>query len=115
MSLARSAEVERSTTGSVVFRRGDAGDALYFVIDGKVRVLREGRPAVDLGESEVFGEMSVLDSSPRSDSVEIIEDATLLRIEQEDFYDVLHGTAELAEGVIHVLVRRLRAATVGSG
>ena len=70
---------------------------------------------MDLGESEVFGEMSVLDSSPRSDSVEIIEDATLLRIEQEDFYDVLHGTAELAEGVIHVLVRRLRAATVGSG
>lgn len=111
LALARSADVEPRAAGAVVFRHGDPGDALYFVIDGRVRVVRDGRPAVDLGESEVFGEMSVLDSSPRSDSVEVVEDSTLLRIAQEDFYDVLHDTAELAEGVIHVLVRRLRAAT----
>jgi CRP-like cAMP-binding protein len=86
---------------------------LYFVIDGKVRVLREARPPTDLAEGEVFGEMSVLDSSPRSDTVQVLDDATLLRIGQEDFYEVLYGTAELAQGVIHVLVRRLRAATAG--
>ena len=87
---------------------------MYFVIDGKVRMLRDGLGSSDLAEGEVFGEMSVLDSSPRSDSAEVVEDATLLRIEQEDFYDVLHGATELAQGVIHVLVRRLRAATAGT-
>jgi HEAT repeat protein len=107
--LARSAEVEHRVAGTLVFRGGDPGDALYFVIDGRVRVLSAGRAPIELGEGEVFGEMSVLDSSPRSADVEVTDDATLLRIEQEDFYDVLRETAELAEGVIHVLVRRLRA------
>jgi hypothetical protein len=109
VELARSAEVERRAVGSVVFRTGDPGDALFFVIDGKVRAVSEGRAPVELGEGEVFGEMSVLDSSPRTVAVEVAEDATLLRIAQEDFYDVLRETAELAEAVIRVLVRRLRA------
>ena len=111
VALARSAEVERKSAGATVFRAGEPGDALYFVINGKVRVISNGRAPSELGEGEVFGEMSVLDYTTRSDSVEVAEDATLLRIEQEDFYDVLHGTAELAEGVIRVLVRRLRTAT----
>jgi CRP-like cAMP-binding protein len=111
VALARSAEVERRAAGATVFRAGDPGDALYFVIDGKVRVLTPERAPIELGEGEVFGEMSVLDSSPRSAAVEVAEDSTLLRIAQEDFYDVLHETAELAEGVIHVLVRRLRGAS----
>lgn len=113
VSLARSAEVERHSSGSMVFRTGDPGDALYFIIDGKVQIITPSGATIELGEGEVFGEMSVLDSAPRSADALVVEDATLLRIAQEDFYDVLHETTELAEGVIHVLVRRLRAASAG--
>lgn len=113
VELARSAEVEHRPAGTTVFRAGDPGDALFFVIDGKVCALAEGRAPVELGEGEVFGEMSVLDSAPRSVAVKVVEDATLLRIAQEDFYDVLHEATELAEGVIRVLVRRLRTTSIG--
>ncbi len=113
LALARAASVERRAAGDRIFAEGDAGDALYFVIEGRVRVGSRGHaPAVFLAD-EVFGETSVLDSAPRAASAEVVDDATLLRIGQEDFYEVLHATTELAEGVIHVLVRRLRAATPG--
>lgn len=113
LALAKGATVERRGAGDVVFTDGDAGDALYFVIEGTVRVSTRGRPDAVFSEGEVFGEMSLLDSAPRTATATVPESATLMRIEQGDFYDVLHGTSELAEGVIRVLVRRLRAETHG--
>jgi CRP-like cAMP-binding protein len=111
VALARSARVERVPAEGAVFSVGDPGDGLYFIIEGRVRVCApEAEPATFV-EGDVFGELSVLDSAPRTAAATASTDAVLLRIAQEDFYEVLHGTSELAEGVIHVLVRRLRAST----
>ena len=57
---------------------------------------------------QVFGEMAVLDSEPRSASVTAVQDAVLLKIGRDDFRDILGERPEIAMGVMKVLTRRLR-------
>lgn len=94
--------------GEPVFREGDLGDSLYLVVSGTVRVHSGEKEIALLGERQVFGEMALLDSEPRSASVTAVSDVTLLRIQQEDFADILSEKSEIAQGIIKVLSRRLR-------
>jgi hypothetical protein len=96
----------------VVFHEGDRGDALYFVVEGRVRVEQGGRQLAVLGERDVFGEMALLDPAPRSATAVAIEPLVLLRVGQDDFGDVLRERPEVAAGVLRVLTRRLRAANL---
>ncbi len=99
----------RFEEGEEVFHEGDPGDTLYFVIDGRVRVHRSGVDIAVLGERQVFGEMSLLDSEPRSASVNAVTDLTLLKITRDDFNEILAEKGEIAQGIIKVLTRRLRS------
>lgn len=96
--------------GEEIFAEGEAGDALYLVLDGKVRVHRDDRMIAELGERECFGEMAILDAEPRSATVTALSDTALLRISREDFQELLAEKPEIALGVIKVLTRRLRDA-----
>lgn len=113
MGLARSATVERHSKGTVLFRAGDPGLALYLVIDGRVRTETAAGIQQEYGEGEAFGELAVLDASVRSDDAKVIDDATVLKIAREDFVEVVRENGPLAEAVIRVLVRRLRALRKG--
>lgn len=94
--------------GDEIFRQGDPGDSLYLVIAGRVRVQRGSLEVAQLGERQVFGEMALLDSEPRSASVLALSDLTLLKIIRDDFMEILTEKPEIAKGVIKVLTRRLR-------
>lgn len=94
--------------GDEVFHEGDPGDTLYFVIGGKVRIHQGGEELAVLGEKQVFGEMALLDSEPRSASASAIADLTLLKIHRDDFNEILAEKSEIAQGIIKVLTRRLR-------
>jgi HEAT repeat protein len=113
MGLARAAEVTRHAQGAVLFRKGDPADALYLVIDGVVATRTPGGLQQAYREGEAFGELGVLDASARSDDATVSEDATVLKIAREDFVEVLRENGPLAEAVIRVLVRRLRALREG--
>jgi CRP-like cAMP-binding protein len=102
-------EIERDA-GETIVAEGDPGDALYFVLDGRVRVHKAGRTVAELGAREVFGEMAILDPGPRSASVTALTDVTLLTIGRDDFDDIMRDRPEVPIGVIKVLVRRLRDA-----
>ncbi len=104
-----STEVRRDQ-GDEVFAEGESGDALYMVIDGKVRVHKQERVIAELGERECFGEMAILDASPRSATVTSIAESNLLKITREDFQEIMTEKPEIAMGVIKVLTRRLRDA-----
>jgi CRP/FNR family cyclic AMP-dependent transcriptional regulator len=54
--------------------------------------------------------MAVLDHEPRSADATVMEDSTLLRIDQEAFYEVLSQNQELMHGIIRLLTSRLRTA-----
>ena len=94
--------------GEDVFLEGEPGNTLFFTVNGQVRIHRGGTILATLGERSVFGEMSLLDMEPRSATVTVVEDVTLLRIEREDFNDILAEKAEIAQGIIKVLSQRLR-------
>ena len=101
---------ERREGQDEIVSEGEAGDALYLVIDGKVRVHKADRVIAELGERECFGEMGVLDAAPRSATVTALEDTTLLKITREDFQEIMTEKPEIAQGVVKVLTRRLRDA-----
>ena len=58
---------------------------------------------------QVVGEMALLDSEPRSASVTALTPLTLLTLVRDDFNEILAEKAEIAQGIIKVLTRRLRA------
>ncbi|MBX5482508.1 MAG: cyclic nucleotide-binding domain-containing protein [Myxococcaceae bacterium] len=102
---------ESHEPGDEIFAEGEPGDALYLVLDGKVRVHKHDRVIAELGERECFGEMAILDSTSRSATITAITDVNLLKISREDFQEILNEKPEIAVGIIKVLTRRLRHAT----
>lgn len=92
-----------------IFAEGEGGDALYLVLEGKVRVHKGEKTIAELGERECFGEMAILDASPRSASVTTLEEVSLLKIAREDFQEILAEKPEIAQGILQVLIKRLRA------
>ena len=95
--------------GETIFRKGDLGDSLYIVITGKLRVDDGDHLLNYLDESDVFGEMALLDAEPRVASVTAVEPTHLLRLDQAPFYELIVDRPEVAIGLIRVLTRRLRA------
>ena len=115
--LAQIAEIaEEVPVGAdeLVFAEGEPGDALYIVVEGRVRVHQGDKLITELGERECFGEMSVLDSEPRSASVSALTEALLLKLGREEFKDILSERPEICLGIMKVLSRRLREANVKS-
>ncbi|HEY4689430.1 MAG TPA: cyclic nucleotide-binding domain-containing protein [Anaerolineae bacterium] len=95
--------------GQVVFHKGDPGDSLYIIAEGRVRVHDGDLTLNFLGKRDVFGEMAALDPEPRSATVTAVEDTLLLRLDQKTLYDLIAKRPEVARRIIQVLSRHLRA------
>lgn len=108
--VAQIAQEESIEKGEVVFKEGDAGDSLYLIIEGTVKVHKGEREIATLNAGECFGEMAILDSEHRSASVTALNDCLFLKISREDFCDIMKERPEIAEGIIKVLLKRLRSA-----
>ena len=109
--------VERKSFGrsATIIRAGDTTDSLYVVISGRLKVLMgdaQGREVIlsILGPGEYFGEMGLLDDSPRSATVTTLEPCELLRISKAEFNRSLSKNFDLSLIVIRGLVKRLREA-----
>lgn len=98
--------------GTKIFQFGEPGDKLFIILDGKVRISREvsgmGEEALAvLGPGEVFGEMALLDESPRSADARVHERCRLLVISKDAFDDLLFLHKDLAFEVLWSCVRML--------
>ena len=100
--------------GTAVFAKGDAGDSMYIVAEGRMRVSDGERTVVELGPGDVFGELALLDPEPRLYAVAALEDSRLLRLDREAFLELMSGNIEIVRGVLHVLCERLRRAETGA-
>ncbi len=103
---------EAFASGQQLFRYGDPGDKLYIILAGKVRIYREvgsmGEEALAiLGPGDVFGEMALLDESPRSAGALAHEACRVLTIAKEAFDDLLFLHKDLAFEVLWSCVRML--------
>ncbi|NBQ54735.1 MAG: Crp/Fnr family transcriptional regulator [Proteobacteria bacterium] len=101
--------------GTTIIAAGDLTDSLFVIISGRLKVMMsddEGREVIlaILGSNEFFGEMGLLDDSPRSASVVALEACELLTLSKRDFKKCLSENFELSMAVMRGLVRRLREA-----
>jgi CRP-like cAMP-binding protein len=102
---------------SVILFEHEAGSALFIIISGKVKVSRfsdDGKEVIIsiLGESDIFGEMSLLDGQARSAHVTAMENSNIFIFKREDFLDLLRSNPEVAIALLQELTRRLRAADI---
>lgn len=112
--LARMAEQRTYDPGERIVHEGEDGDQLFLIVRGKVEITRGGRQVATMGPGEAFGEISVLDAGPRTATATAIDATEVLAIGSEEFYEILYEQAEIAEGVIRMLVKRLRDSNAGT-
>jgi len=94
--------------GKVIFHAGQEGKSLYVLVKGKVRVYLEERELAVLSDGDCFGEMSVFDSAPRSASVLALTPCECLVLTQQQLYEALEETPEIAFNIIKMLSARIR-------
>jgi CRP-like cAMP-binding protein len=110
--LLRLAEVAREvelSKGGTIYREEDAADALYMMVEGRVRLSAGERTIAEVGPGEAFGTWALVDDSARGQSAECIEDGLALAVHRDEFYDVAAGDLRLLQEVVRALARRLRA------
>lgn len=102
--------------GRAVLMEDAWGNALYFLVSGWVKVRRTvGEDSVAiaiLGRGDFFGEMAILDESPRSTDVIALSPVKLLSISRERFIQILFKDPQLHHRMLQLMVRRLRQINV---
>jgi len=98
----------RFAASEVIFSEGDRGDAMYVVRSGEVVIERGGRPMETLGGGGIFGEMALIDGSPRSATVRAKTDCVVAPINEKSFLFLVHETPFFAIAVMRTLADRLR-------
>jgi CRP/FNR family cyclic AMP-dependent transcriptional regulator len=106
-------ELEVRPAGSVLFRKGEAGDAMYLIEGGRVRIhIRdedgEDVTLAELARGDFFGEMAILDGKPRSASATVTEDARLAVLSREHFHQHVSRNPDLALEMLGAITERLR-------
>lgn len=99
--------------GEVIVRQGDTSLTLYVILSGSVAVEREREsgPRVRLatfGPDGFFGEMGLLDDSPRSATVVALEPTECALLSKWDFRSELSDDPGIALGLLPVLIERIR-------
>ncbi len=95
---------------SVIMRRGESGDCMFFIAGGEVEVRLRPR-SVRLGTGEFFGEIALLTGGPRNATIVATQPCTLLTLDIVDFRHLLAQQPELARIVHEEADRRLAAAS----
>ena len=92
----------------IIFQEGDLPDAMYMVINGQVRMTRAGEEVMVAGAKDVFGTWALFDDDPRVLTATATEDTKLLRIDRNEFNDLLSDDVRIAKGIIRTVTRKLR-------
>ncbi len=96
------------SVGATLIRQGEPGDCLYIIVAGDASINIRGVGTVARRTArDCIGEMGLLSRQPRSADCVALTDITALRIERDDFWEVLAEMPALALGVIETLSQRL--------
>jgi CRP/FNR family transcriptional regulator, cyclic AMP receptor protein len=92
------------------------GNAVYFIVSGWVKVRRLSGDDIFtlaiLGRGDFFGEMAILDESPRSTDVVALSEVKLLSVSAQRFIQTLFKDAQLHHRMLQLMVRRLRQSNI---
>ena len=94
--------------GETIVRKGEEGAGFYLILDGAVEIRSDGNTLSKLGPGQFFGEMSVVDTQPRSADVVAIEPARVLFLSAWSFKSLISERPRIAVKMLQEFVRRLR-------
>lgn len=109
------AQVRPVAKDTTIFHAGDPADAVFVVASGKVKIVvtsSDGKEFIltVLGAGQVFGEMALLESAPRSATVITATAVELLVINRKEFHHLLATSPSISRNLLAILSRRLRRA-----
>jgi len=97
--------------GSVIFSEFEPGDLLYFIKSGKVKIVKQNREKeiilAILGEEEIFGELALLTSSPRSATAISTGGVQLMPVDLLNFKSILQNSPDLVKKIFISISQRL--------
>jgi CRP/FNR family cyclic AMP-dependent transcriptional regulator len=101
----------------VVFRENSPGKEMFIVYSGKINLYKERQdkviPLSTVGPGDFFGEMALIDGSPRSATAIAAEDTQLIVLDEPKFLYLLRHQPEFALVVMQKLCEGLRRTTEG--
>ncbi len=120
LATARAGSTRSYAPGQFICYQGDPGDRLYVVVDGLVKVVftsERGDEIVlnTLGRGEIFGELALLDGSPRSASVVAVEATSLFMLLRTRLLELMRQHPGLADEFLRMLGRLVRRLTEQAG
>jgi CRP/FNR family transcriptional regulator, cyclic AMP receptor protein len=110
-------EKRRVRKGQVLFRAGDTGDDMFLIRSGSILISKPVTGRVEqllarMGPGEFFGEMSLVDQSPRSATVQGEVDTLLLSLNRQNLRELVEtnprAAAAFYQAMLGVFVQRLR-------
>jgi len=119
----RLADQERSHTatpqkaefaaGATIYKQGDAADAVYFILRGKVRFQRQAADAASKKITEVkdgamFGELALCDDRPRAATAVAVDKTLLIRMTRDEYRERLSGMDLATRHIVDSMVLRIR-------
>jgi hypothetical protein len=111
--FAQFVEVERIPQWTVVVKQGDPGEAMYFILDGELRVRMNvmGNETIlaTLSAGDFFGDVSLFDHGPRSADVIANTDSTVIKISAAAFDELAKAAPEIATPFLRAVGRTLSA------
>jgi CRP-like cAMP-binding protein len=105
---------------SILFMEGMPGELLYIIMSGCVEIIKKTKyneeiGLATMGANEIVGEMSLIDSEPRTATGRTSEDSVLMVITKQKFDEILKSdpriAAKILMGLLKVMSRRLRITT----
>lgn len=94
--------------GETIYEQGQPGDALYFLVSGRVVLEKDGSPVFEIKERETFGTLAALDLQPHLYTAKASGPVHVLKLNARDFHDLLSLDIELVQATLRVLCRLIR-------
>ncbi len=114
-ALAKAAHDVTYEPGTRLASQDELGVTFFVVVEGEVDVVVDGQRRARLGPRDYFGEMSIIDRSPRSADVVAVSQVRCLVFTQWQFRPFLKDNPDVAWSMLEVLVRRLREVQRATG
>ena len=93
---------------SLIFSEGDVSDSMYLVVEGRVRLHRQELDVLIAGPKDVFGTWALFDDETRVVTASALDECHLLRLDKEEFLDLLTDHTRIVEGILQIMATRLR-------
>lgn len=95
--------------GYVLMRQGDRGREFFMIVDGRVRIERDGALINTLGPGDYVGEIALLDEGPRTATAVAEGPARLFVITHQGFNSLIDSSVDIRTAILESVAARLRS------